>query len=89
MLEANGFPNPFIDGSYERAKSLSKIRGALLLEGSVAEDATTARRDILLKGGLIPETRTPESGDLQVSLADVNILVFNSDYLYHPAVVLV
>ena len=78
LLEANGFPNVFIDGSYERAKSLSKVHGAFLLEGTVAEDTTTARRDILLKGGLIPETRTPESGDLQVSLADINILVFNS-----------
>ena len=60
-------------------RACSKVHGAFLLEGSVEEDATTARRDILLKGGLIPETRTPESGDLQVSLADINILVFNSD----------
>ena len=32
----------------------------------------------MLKGGLIPETRTPESGALDVSLAGINILVFTS-----------
>ena len=58
---------------------LSVFDGAFLLEGSVEEDATTARRDIVLKGGVIPETRTPDSGALQVSLAGINILVFNSD----------
>ena len=79
LLEANGFPNPLLTGTYERLANLNKVRGALLLEGSVEEDATTARRDIKLKGGVIPETRTPESGALMVSLEDINILVFNSD----------
>ena len=57
---------------------MNAVLGAFLLEGSVEGDATTARRDISLKGGLIPETRTPESGALDVSLAGVNILVFTS-----------
>ena len=77
-LEINGFVNPFIDGSYDRLANMNKVLGAFLLEGTVDEDTTTARRDILLKGGLIPETRTPASGALQVSLEDINILVFNS-----------
>ena len=78
-LEINGFVNPLINGSYDRLANMLAVLGALLLEGSVDADSVTNRRDILLKGGLIPETRTPESGSLQVSLADINILVFNSD----------
>ena len=78
LLEANGFPNPLIEGTFERTANMLTVSGAFLLEGAVAEDTTTARRDILLKGGVIPETRTPPSGSLQVSLAGINILVFNS-----------
>ena len=74
----NGFPNPLIPGSFERTANMHAVLGAFTLEGSVEEDATTARRDIVLKGGLIPETRTPTSGALDVSLAGVNILVFTS-----------
>ena len=78
LLEANGFPNVLIPGSIARAGNMDEVLGALLLEGTVDEDATTARRDIVLKGGLIPETRTPASGALDVSLADINIIVFSS-----------
>ena len=73
------FPTRLIDGSFDRVANMLTVLGAFLLEGSVDEDTTTARRDILLKGGLIPETRTPASGSLEVSLADINILVFNDD----------
>ena len=58
---------------------MHKVSRRVPARRSVEEDTTTARRDIKLKGGVIPETRTPASGSLQVSLAGINILVFNAD----------
>ena len=61
LLEIQRLSEPvLIEGTFDRAANLlmgSPVRSCL--EGAVDEDTTTARRDILLKGGLIPETRTP------------------------------
>ena len=69
-LEENGIVNPLLEGSTERLANLKKVMGAFLRHGSVEEDTTSGRLDILLSGGFVPELTIPFTGELTQSLED-------------------
>ena len=88
--EANGFSNPLIPGLLGNwLRNLwTRFSVHSFFEGTVEEDATTARRDILLKGGFIPETRTPDSGSLQISSSRHQYPRLQLHHIHHPTPIL-
>ena len=77
-VENAGFVNPLIAGWEGRLTILEDINAMFFKEAMIEQDPTTLRRDMKLRGGIIPEPRTPAGGALDVSLAGINILVFTS-----------
>ena len=77
-LEDLGVANPLIEGWEERITILKDLDITFFKEASIEIDSTTLRRDIKMRGGLIPETRTPAAGTINVSLEDLQIILFNS-----------
>ena len=69
-LPKYGLFNPLDADSYATHLNLSLVMGALASEASVTEDAITGRRDMVMKGGVVPKLRVPSTLALSQDLGD-------------------
>ena len=72
-IEAYGYPNPLIGGSWLRWQEKEEIGGSLQQDGSFARDADTGIPEVTLKGKWNVEERSPDGANFDADLQDWTI----------------
>ena len=74
-FEANGIPNPFIAGSWERWLTLPRFGGTFTEDGAeVEKHSTTETRTIQLPANVEPAERTPASPNYGFPLENIRVV---------------
>ena len=78
-LEDHGYPNPLVEGSYERWLASKKVQGYFLQGSTVETDADTSAQTLDLKAHVGTSRRVPEGGTYDAALDDWNVRPVDGD----------